>query len=334
MIRWLSTTLWILLAAGCGGTERLERFEYVEMAMASPARLVLYAESESMARQAARASYDRLHELERTLSDWDENSELSRLLSTAPEATAVSPTLEASIELALDHAGASGGAFNPTIGPLVELWRRTRATGVLPSETELEDARALIDLEAVRLEAGTARIARRGVRLDFGGIGKGIAVDEIRRILRLEGIEHHLVDFDGEIGVGAPPPEEDTWRVSIPRSEANPGSSLELAVIDCSISTSGDLHQFVEIDGTRYSHVLDPATGLGLMTPIQVTVVSPSGATSDALATAGCVLGAAGLAELIETSYPEASAVVTTMRGATPTVTRIGRIPVHVRDVP
>jgi thiamine biosynthesis lipoprotein len=334
MIRWLVTPLWLALATGCGSTETLQRFEYVEMAMASPARLVLYAESENRARNAARRTYDRLHELDRSLSDWNQLSELSRLMNAAPEAIAVSPTLHGAIELALEHARSSGGAFDPTIGPLVALWRRSRENGILPDDSELAAARALVGIDAIQLDDGSARIARTGGKLDFGGIGKGIAIDEARIILQQEGIEHHLIDFDGEIGVGSPPPGKTAWQVSVQLDEKTSRTPLELAVSDCAISTSGDVHQFVLIGKTRYSHVVDPVTGLGLTSPIQVTVISPSGSTSDALATAGCVLGATGLAELIGAAYPEASAVVTTMQGATRTVTRIGRIPVHVPDAP
>ncbi|MDG2031481.1 MAG: FAD:protein FMN transferase [Phycisphaerales bacterium] len=334
MTRWLVHGVWLALATGCGSTDSLQRFEYVEMAMASPARLVLYAESETIARQAARRTYDRLHELDRSLSDWNERSELNRLLGAAPEPFTVSDTLQEAIVLALEHARSSNGAFDPTIGPVVELWRQARANGTLPDDSELSAARALVGIDAIELGDGTVRIARAGSKIDFGGIGKGIAIDEARDILQREGIKHHLIDFDGEIGVGHPPPGQDAWRVSVQLAREIGSETLELEVTNCAISTSGDRHQFMTIGKTRYSHVVDPTTGLGLTRQIQVTVVSPSGATSDALATAGCVLGPTGLAELIEHSYPEASALVGTVRDGKNTLTRIGRIPVLAHDAP
>jgi thiamine biosynthesis lipoprotein len=334
MTRWLALGVWLALATGCGSTDTLQRFEYVEMAMASPARLVLYAESETIARQAARRTYDRLHELDRSLSDWNERSELNRLVNAAPEAFKVSDTLQNAIELAIEHARNSKGAFDPTIGPVVELWREARANGTLPDDSEVSAARALVGIDAIELGNGTVRIARAGGRIDFGGIGKGIAVDEARYILQREGIKHHLIDFDGEIGVGRPPPGQDAWRVSVQVPGKNGSQTLELEVTNCAISTSGDMHQFVTIGKTRYSHVVDPTTGLGLTSQIQVTVISRSGATSDALATAGCVLGPTGLAELIERHYPEASALVETIRDGKETLTRIGRIPARAHDVP
>ena len=123
-----------LLAAGvlAGCAPQLERHEYVELVMASPARIVLYAADEASARRTARATFDRLHELDRTLSDWNPDSELRRLVAAAPQARTTSTTLRDSIVGALEHARATDGAFDPTLGPLVTLWREARSARRLP----------------------------------------------------------------------------------------------------------------------------------------------------------------------------------------------------------
>lgn len=323
-----ATLLAVLLLAGCATPAATQRHEYVEMSMASPARLVLYAESEPAARRAARAVFDRFHELERIMSDWMKDSEVRRLAARAPERVEISPTLERALRLALEHADRTGGAFDPTIGPLVELWRTTRRTGTLPDREDLELARSRVGRDAIELGAGTARITRPGVGIDLGGIGKGLALDEGRAVLEAHGIDRHLIDFDGEVAAGTPPPGRSAWFVTV----SVPGASeatLELALVDAAVSTSGDVNQHVVVDGRRYSHVLDPRTGLGLQSSIQVTVISPQGTTSDALATAGCVLGPDALRALIEARHPEASAIVVTGAAGAESITVIGRPPLR-----
>ncbi len=327
----LSFLLVTILLAGC--SPRLQKHEYVELVMASPARLVLYAENEASARQVARATYDRLHELDRVLSDWNPNSELRLLVAAAPEGRRTSVDLRDALRHAVRHARATGGAFDPTLGPLVSLWREARSTGTLPTREQLDAARALVDLDAIEFEQDVVRVSRPGVEVDLGGIGKGFALDEAARLLDSRGHPHHLLDLDGEIRVGSPPPGRDDWLVDVlPPRGGQPG--LSLALVDRSVSTSGDRHQFVEIDGIRYSHVLDPATGLGLVDPIQVTVIARHGETSDALATAGCVLGAKKLRVIMERHYPDAAAIVTSRHAERSDVTTIGHLPVRADDVP
>ena len=320
----MTAILCLLLGIGCG-RERLERHEFVELVMASPARLVIYAEDERTARSAARMTYDRLHEIDRTLSDWNPRSERSRLVEAAPEPVQVSELLRASTVEALRLSRATGGAFDPTIGPQVALWRRSRETGILPTESERRRSGALVGIELIEVTEAGIGLGRRGASLDFGGIGKGIALDEAGRVLDGLGLAHHLIDLDGEIRAGQAPPGVAAWRVTIADES---GDGIELALVGTTASTSGDLHQYVEIDGRRYSHVLDPGTGLGLTVPIQVTVVSDDGAVGDALATAGCVLGPERLAQLIEKEFPDVSAVVLQERDGISREFRIGRIPV------
>ena len=327
----LSVLLIVTLLAGC--SPRLQKHEYVELVMASPARLVLYAEDEASARRAARATYDRLHELERVLSDWNPESELNLLVAAAPEWRRTSQELRQALRQAVHHAGATGGGFDPTLGPLVTLWRETRTTGTLPSSDRIDAARALVDFDAIEFEGEVVRVARPGVQVDLGGFAKGFALDEAARLLEKRGFPRHLLDLDGEIRAGSPPPGSSGWRVEIlPPGHEQTGRTLLLK--DRSVSTSGDRHQFIEIDGTRYSHVLDPATGLGLVDPVQVTVIAARGETSDALATAGCVLGAEGLRTVMERHYPDAAAIVTTGQAGHRIVTTIGMLPARVDDAP
>jgi len=322
----------IILLGGCAGEGTLHRWEYVEMVMASPVRMVLYSKEESVARSSARAAFDRMHEIDSALSDWLPSSESNRLEEASPEWMVISSDLRHALQSSASAWESTDGAFDPTIGPVVELWRETRSSGRLPSRATLDAARERVDFTAVELEGDSARITRSGVELDFGGIGKGIALDAAAMILRENEIDRHLIDFDGEILVGDAPPGMQAWRVSIqPISGEAP---LVLAVERVSIATSGALHQFVEIDGTRYSHVIDPRTGMGTTDARQVTVISrKSAALADVLATAGCVLDVRAFEKLVRDN-PGDSAVVASVKDGEPVLTTIGNPPALDRDAP
>jgi thiamine biosynthesis lipoprotein len=135
------------------------------------------------------------------------------------------------------------------------------------------------------------------MQLDVGAIGKGYAADAALETLRAAGITRCLVALSGDIRVGDPPPGRDGWRIASSIPEVDPAGSRGLTFADRGISTSGDTEQFVEIGGARYSHIVDPRTGLGLTSRASVVVIAPDATTADALATAACVLGpSAGLA--------------------------------------
>jgi thiamine biosynthesis lipoprotein len=130
------------------------------------------------------------------------------------------------------------------------------------------------------------------MRLDLGGIAKGYAGDEAIRVLREHGIRAAFFEAGGDIVVSGAPPGTPGWDVAVVRKLD--GEAEMHHIKHCGVSTSGDAEQFVEIGGKRYSHVVDPRTGIGLTARYEATVIAPNGITSDALSTAACVLGAEG----------------------------------------
>jgi thiamine biosynthesis lipoprotein len=291
---------------------RLERFEYAQISMGVRARVELYAEDERSAIAAAHAAFARIDALDRTLSDYMPASELSELSArSGGEPVEVSADLYRVLERSIEIARASDGAFDVTVGPLVQLWRAARAIGELPSAAAIDDARSRVDWRAIELDPArrTARLAKRGMQLDVGAIGKGYAADAALETLREAGITRCLVALAGDIRVGDPPPGRDGWRIASSIPEASPGKPDGMTLADCGVSTSGDTEQFVEIGGARYSHIVDPRTGLGLTSRTCVTVIARDATTADALATAACVLGpSAGLA--LVARFDGATAVV------------------------
>lgn len=289
-----SVTLWP--AAGT-----VVRFEFSEPHMGTTVRVVLYSRDESEARVAAEAAFARVAELDRTLSDYRADSELSRVTrGPVGQSIPIGHDLLAVLEAAQTLAVRSGGAFDITVGPLSKLWRRARRQVELPAPADLAAARALTGytLLSVDVQAQTVTVAKAGMALDPGGIAKGYAADAALEVLRRSGHRSMLVAVGGDIAAGAAPPGTHGWEVAItglgPDGVA-PSSPLTIA--SAGVSTSGDAEQWVEIDGRRYSHIVDPLTGIGITGRRTVTVVARDAMTSDMLATALSVMPVeAGLA--------------------------------------
>lgn len=297
----MGSLLLLLGLPGCAERTGLARFSYTQIHMGSPARIVLFAPDEARAKAAARAAFARIAELDAALSDYRQDSETNRLCARpAGDWTPVSGDLFRVLARAGEISEQTGGAFDCTVGPLVRLWREARRDGRLPDTDELRQASGRVGWRLVELDAGErrARLMRDGMRLDFGGIGKGFAADEAVGVLRGHGLGRCLVDFGGDLAAGDPPPGERFWKVEI-ETGYGAGPRPVVWAANCGVATSGDTEQFVELGGVRYSHILDPATGLGLTTRTAATVVAPDGATADALASAVCVLGPARAREVL-----------------------------------
>ena len=287
-----------------GYSQEDKRFEFSRPKMGTEVRIVLYAPDSAAAHLAAGAAYGRIDELNRILSDYIEDSELSQLNETAGTGRAVrvsSPLFEV-IERGLAVSRETGGSFDMTVGPYVRLWRKSRRTGRLPSKEELRRARKSVGFQYVKLDSSTqsVKLLKDGMRLDPGGIGKGYAADEALQVLTEHGITSALVDAGGDIRAGEAPPGEKGWRIRVRmiNKERQPVDRV-VTLRNRAVASSGDLYQYVEIGGKRYSHIVDPRTGLGLTDRSRVTVIAPDGITADSYASAISVLGPLRSRELV-----------------------------------
>ena len=276
------------------------RFEFSQVHMGMAVRVVLHAPAPDWAERAARAAFARIAELDAILSDYRPDSELNRLAAQTGVWTPVGGDLFAVLQRALDVAEASGGAFDPTVGPLTLMWREARRTRRLPEGTELADARARVGWRYLKLDAArrAVRLDRTGMRLDLGGIAKGYILQEALTVLTSQGTPRALVEAGGDIVAGDAPPGRSGWRIDVPHADDRFAAHAS-ALTRAALSTSGATVQFVEIDGVRYSHIVDPRTGLGVTHDLVTSVIAPDGATADALATALGVLDPADSRKLL-----------------------------------
>jgi thiamine biosynthesis lipoprotein len=289
----------------------LKRFEYDEPHLGTRCRLVFYARDRGTADTAARAAFERIRVLEGIMSDYQPQSELMRLCAAAGgPPVRVSPDLFAVLECGKRVSVGSRGAFDVSIGPLTHLWRRSARTGSLPDQNQIDLARSLVDYQAIALdpEHHTVRLAKKGMLLDLGGIGKGYAADEALAVLRRRGIDSALVAAGGDIALGSPPPGKPGWRISVAGFCGTNSGRLELH--DSAISTSADTEQHLDIGGERRSHIIDPRVGFGLTERRSVTVVASRGVWADSLTKVGSIMDPTVALRVIE-SFPGAWAKIT-----------------------
>lgn len=303
------------LATAHGENATLQRFDFERVEMGVIFRLSVYGSDSGVANKAVEAAYARVHELNGIFSDYDGSSEVRRLCeSSGPgHPIAVSNELFSVFEASLRLSKQTDGAFDVTVGSLTKLWRRARRRETLPDTGKLASELMNTGCHLIRLhpDSRSVELLREGMRIDFGGIAKGFAADEALRVLAAHGFNRALVDASGDIVAGDPPPGEDFWRVAIEALRRQPtGQNVDrdqsaqsipvLRIRNQAVATSGDAYQSITINGRRYSHLVDPKTGLGLNQRSSVTVIAPTGMRADGLASAVSVLGPCQGIQLIQ----------------------------------
>jgi thiamine biosynthesis lipoprotein len=230
------------------------------------------------------------------------DSELNRVNRLAAKSPVVVAALTFDVlQKAVHYSELSGGAFDITVGPLVDLWRAAADANAPPSDADLAQARRKVGYEKLVLdqEQMTVRFAVEGMRLDLGGIAKGFAIDKAVAALKQGGALGGMVDIGGDIRCfGLPPEEQRYWRIGLQdptKASDDFAPSRPLLVLKLSegaVTTSGDYRRFTEVAGQRQSHIMDAATGRAANQLASVTIIAPAATTADALATAVSVLGA------------------------------------------
>ena len=286
---------WNSLAAASSLAADLKKFAFEKAEMGLPFRITLFASTEEGAKSAADAAFQRIADLNLIFSDYEDESELSRLSRTSGsgEKVKVSDPLWTVLSRAQQLAEQSGGAFDITCGPLTSVWRRARRKFELPSPDLVAEMKARTGWQNLKLDAAnhTAELVAPQMRLDLGSLAKGYAVDAALAVLKAKGHSRALVAGGGDMAAGDPPPDRSGWRIEVaPLDGVETSTPVIIELANAGIATSGDRFQRLEIDGKRYSHILDMRTGQPLTDHSLVTVVGPDCFTAS-LSTTLCVLG-------------------------------------------
>jgi thiamine biosynthesis lipoprotein len=314
---FVSAALIVAALALQGAAAAEERFEFTEPHMGTLVRLVFYASDRAAADRAAARAFARIRALDETLSDYRDTSDLTRVSRQAGgEPVPAGDDLFRVLDAAQRFAAASGGAFDVTSGALSLVWREARRRQAAPDPPRIAAALALVGHEKLELDGRrrTVRLRLAGMQLDAGGIAKGFAADEAAVVLKQCGIRRALIAAGGDVVTMAAPPGAPGWRIAVASIDgANGPPAGHLTLHDAAVSTSGDAEQFMAANGVRYSHIFDPRTGMALTGRSSVTIIAPDGTTSDALATAVSVMGAASGSRLVDDT-PGAAALIVERR--------------------
>ncbi|MCP4201696.1 MAG: FAD:protein FMN transferase [bacterium] len=296
-----------LLAVAWWATQRVEERQIVVeshpvgiMGTSCSIIAVLPGDEGHRGAEALQSAEDELRRLEGLFSTWMEASEISGLnRASASRAVPLSREALEVLQRARELHRATFGAFDITAGPLIDGWRRAAEQGRLPDRAELEALRDSSSWEDLELTPSGAIKSRPTLRLDVDGIAKGYAIDRAVSALRRAGAAGGMVEVGGDLRVFGRSPAGAGWPVGIrdPSSDQLAGT---INIVDRAVCTSGGYARFVEIEGERYSHILDPRTGVPVDDVVSTTVIASDAATADAWATALSVLGSEGLESLEE----------------------------------
>jgi len=297
--------------------------------MGTFARAVVIAKDPKTAKESIKAAFVEIIKVDKLMSDYKDDSDISRInkLAFNEPVKVTQPTFEV-LEKSIEFSKLSDGAFDITVGPLVDLWRRAAETNAVPTEDELSIARSKVGCEKLILDSidKTVRFKAEGMRIDLGGIAKGYAIDKAIEAIQSVGAIGGMVDIGGDIRCfGTPMQGKKHWLIGLqdPNITGNDIDILAQAGIQTSepllilqlneaaVTTSGNYRRFALINGKRYSHIINRQTGISTEGLSSVTIISKNAVDADALATAVSVMGPEKGLALIE-KLPETEAILIT----------------------
>jgi len=286
----------------------LLRLEASVDAMGSTYSVILYGVERARLESAVDSAFEEVRRLDRMLSNYRRDSELSEVNRYAAERPVkVTPELFGLLSACLEYSRRSEGAFDISVGPLMKVWGFYKGSGRLPGKPEVARALGGVGYRKILLDpdSRTVRFAQAGVELDPGGIGKGYAVDRMVEALKENGITSALISAGGSsiYGLGAPGSQPQGWEVKVRHPKDARKTVQQLYLKDQSLSTSGSYEKFFVAEGKTYSHIMDPRTGFPAPGMLSVSVIAPRSLDSEAWAKPCFILGRAWAAKHTPTNW-------------------------------
>lgn len=309
----------VCLALTCADALAQRKFVFEEPKMGSPFTITIFTADSARAATTAASAFRLADSLNAILSDYIDSSEINRLSATAGSGryVQVSQPLFNILTAAQAAAVLSGGAYDITVGPVVQLWRTAREAKAFPDKDSLEAALQKTGYRSIRLDSAhrSVLLEKKGMRLDVGGLGKGFVAAAALQHIQQQGFGQAMVNAGGKIVTGDAPAGQSGWLIGItPAGVEETLLPQLLSLQNQAVSTSGDMYQYVELAGKKYSHIVDPATGLGLSHRRHVTVIAKDGTTADWLSTACSILSIRESMQLLK-KVEGAALLVTEMKG-------------------
>ena len=271
------------------------KYVFEEPKMGSPFTITIYTNDSLHAAAIAEKAFQLADSLNNILSDYVDSSEINRLSVSSGKGiyVRVSPPLFDIIQRAQSAAALSDGAYDITVGPIVKLWRKARKTKIFPDKDSLKTALQRTGYGYVHLDTlqQSVYLEKRGMQLDVGGLGKGFVAQAALDLVKENGFSSAMVNAGGKIVTANAPGDQKGWLIGINQPEEKNNILPQLLSLqNIAVSTSGDIYQYVEFNGKKYSHIVNPKTGIGLTSQRNVTAIAPDGTTADWLSTACSIL--------------------------------------------
>ena len=291
--------VFFIIFFGCkvfSAAAQMTRFSFTESKMGAPFTIVFYSKDSVQAVSIAKRCFVLVDSFNFIFSDYIDTSELSNLSKTAgvnSMPVKLSPALYDILIQSKKAYELSEGAFDITMGPLSKLWRKARKQQLFPTDSTVRSLRNLIGFNKLIFDTlnYTVRLTQPGMQLDLGGIAQGYVAQKVIDFLLTQGISNALVNVSGDIVMSGAPVNKEGWVVGVNLPEKTDELlNQKLILKNQAVTTSGDAYQFIEKDGIRYSHIINPITGYGVTFHRNVTVIAADGATADWLATACSIL--------------------------------------------
>jgi len=244
--------------------------------------------------------WGRLENISWRMNILDEKSDVARINQAFKNPVTVGTDTHQLLKQSIKFSKLTRGAFDITVWPLIKVWKEAQSKNIMPTREKIMEAKDLVGAENIKLlPEAQVKLAKKGVKVDLGGIAKGYAIDEAARIFREHDIESFFIDAGGDIYAGGLNCEGEHWRVGI-RDPRNTSKFIKIvAITNAALATSGNYSQFFEIEGQKFSHIIDPSTGYPQKGVLSASVIAPTATEADALATALMILRVGEAAVLI-----------------------------------
>ncbi len=256
--------------------------------------ITLVASSQAQAEGHIDMAIEEMLRIERLISSWDPNSQTSLINDNAGiKAVKVDSELLNLIQRSIAISKLSDGAFDVSYASMDRIWKFDGSMKQMPSPLTIKKSVEKVGFENIVLnkEESTVFLKEKGMKIGFGGIGKGYAADRAKALMQSKGVEAGIINASGDMNCWGKQPNGKAWEVAITNPmDKNKAFGL-LAINDEAVVTSGDYEKFVEFNGKRYAHIINPKTGYPASGIISVTVFAPKAELADALATSIFVMG-------------------------------------------
>lgn len=282
--------------------QEVQGFEYNFPAMGTIVSFKAFHHSAEHVEKSFKEAEKEVLRISSILTDYDPQSETRQLTAKAQaDPVEVSDELWDAIRISDIWFKRSHGAFDASLGNVTRLWRKYRRVKQIPDAGKLDAALSQSGWHHLEIDSDNRTIRMTSeVRLDFGAIGKGLIIDRAFGKLKRSGLACCMVNCSGNMRLGIAPPGREGWKIEVTGLQKDSPPLRRLVVANTAIATSGDLWQYIEINGQRRSHILDPRTGIGVLGPISATVLAATATDADAFATSACILPEKQVRELAQ----------------------------------